>query len=208
MELPSKLLEQISFNTRSRIKKHILIVMDKSTHEEHLCQHLQTNKKQFKIAVTFLTGCNGVLNITNKHNKFYFAKSITDEDGFIQTTIPQGAYEIEFLNIEFKRIIFDKGHFTEVDYTFTITPNFPTLGSIIEISSQGPIVSFLPDDSIRDILGFNATTLYEEYNLSPNPVDILSFDNLFLETNITQGMVFKGKRFGIIHNWTMTVDPG
>ena len=55
MELPIKLLEQIAYNTRIRIEEHILIVMRKSTHEEHLAQPLQTNNKQFKIAVTFLT---------------------------------------------------------------------------------------------------------------------------------------------------------
>ena len=33
MELPAKTLEQVAFNTRNRIEKHILIVMDKSTHE-------------------------------------------------------------------------------------------------------------------------------------------------------------------------------
>ena len=55
MECPSKFLEQIAFNTRSKIEEHMLIVMDKSTHEEHLSQPLQTNNKQFKIAVTFLS---------------------------------------------------------------------------------------------------------------------------------------------------------
>ena len=45
MELPSKLLEQIAYNTRIRIEEHILIVMDKSTHEEHLSEPLQTNNK-------------------------------------------------------------------------------------------------------------------------------------------------------------------
>ena len=64
------------------------------------------------------------------------------------------------------------------------------------------------DDSIRDLLRFNARTLYEEYTSSSNPVDILSFDNIFLETDIAQGMIFKGKRSGIIHNFTMDVDPG
>ena len=64
------------------------------------------------------------------------------------------------------------------------------------------------EDSIGNLLGFNQTILYEEYNLSPNPVDILSFDNIFIETDIAQGMIFKGKRTGIIHNWTTTVDPG
>ena len=57
-------------------------------------------------------------------------------------------------------------------------------------------------------MGFNETVLWEEYNLSPNPVDILSFDNILIETNLTKGIIFKGKRTGIIHNFTMDVDPG
>ena len=208
MELPSKLLEQIAYNTRSRIEEHMLIVMDKSTHEEHLSQTLQTNNKQFKIAVTFLTGYNGIFNVTNENNKFYFKKTISDDDGFVQITIPPGAYEIESLNDEIKRIIIDKEHYTEANYPFKIKPNFSTLGSIIEKSSQGPIISFMFDDSIKDLLGFDARTLYEEYTPYDHPVDILSFDNIFLECNIAQGLIFKGKRSGIIHNWTMTVDPG
>ena len=207
MELPSKLLEQIAFNTRPKIEEHMLIVMDKSTHEEHLFQPLQTKNKQFKIAVTFLTGYNGVFNVTSTNNKFYFIKSITDRDDTI-ITIPPGAYEIESLNNEIKRIIIDEEHYTETNYPFSIKPNFSTLGSIIEISTQGPVITFVPDDSIRDLLGFNKTTIFEEYNLSPNPVDILSFDNIFLECDIAQGMIFKGRKSNIIHNWTMTVDPG
>ena len=53
MELPSKLLEQIAFNTRPKTEEHMLIVMDKSTHEKHLSQPLQTSIKRFKIAVFF-----------------------------------------------------------------------------------------------------------------------------------------------------------
>ena len=208
MELPSKLLEQIAFNTRPKIEEHMLIVMDKSTHEEHLSRPLQTKNKQFKIGVTFLTGYNGIYNLTNKNNKFYFLKSITDEDGYIQITIPPGAYEIEALNNEIKRIIIDKEYYKQDDYPFKIKPNFSTLGSIIEISSQGPAITFVPDDSIRDLLGFNKTTIYEEHNLSPNPVDIISFNNIFIETDIAKGMILKGKRTGIIMNFTMQVSPG
>ena len=207
MELPSKLLQQIAFNTRPKIEEHMLIVMDKSVHEEHLFQTLQTNNKQYKIAVTFLTGYNGIFNVTNKNNKFYFLKSITDE-GYIKISIPPGAYEIESLNNEIKRIIIDEEHYTEAIYPFNIKPNFSTLGSIIEISTQGPVITFIPDDSIGNLLGFDKTTIFEEYNLSPNPVDILSFDNIFIDTNIAQGLIFKGKRTGIIHNFTMDVDPG
>ena len=151
MELPSKLLEQIAFNTRPKIEDHMLIVMDKSTHKEHSSQPLQTNNKQFKIAITFLSGYNGIFNVKNSNNKFYFKKTISDEDGFVQITIPPGAYEIESLNDEIKRIIIDEEHYTEANYPFKIKPNFSTLGSIIEISPQGPIISFMFDDSIKDL---------------------------------------------------------
>ena len=177
-------------------------------HEEHLSQPLQTNNKQFKIAITFLTGCNGIFNITNKNNKFYFSKSLIDDNHFTQITILQVAYELESVNKEIKRIIIDQGHFTTSDYPFLIKPDFSTLGSIIEISNEESAISFIPDDSIRDLLGFNKTSIYEKYNLSPKPVDIISFDNIFFETDIAKGMIFKGKRSGIIHNFTMDVDPG
>ena len=45
MESPSKLLEQMVFNTRPKIEEHMLIVMDESTNEEQLAQPLlQTNR--------------------------------------------------------------------------------------------------------------------------------------------------------------------
>ena len=208
MELPSKLLEQTAFNTRPKIEEHILIIMDKSTHEEHLSQPLQTNNKQFKIAVTFLTAYNGIFNVTNENNKFYFTKSITDDNHYIMITIPPGSYELESLNNEIKRIIINDEHFTEDTYPFVIKPNFSTLGSIIEISNEESAISFKAGDSIGSLLGFNKRSIYEDYNLSDNPVDILSFDNIFIETDIAQGMIFKGRRSGIIHNFTMDFDPG
>ena len=147
-QLPGNIIEQIAFNTRSRIEEQILIVMNKSTHEEHLSQTIQTKNEQFKIAVTFLTGYKFIFNVTDKNNKFYFIKSITGEDGYIQISIKPGAYEIESLNDEIKRIIIDKKHHTELDDPFKIKPYFSTLGSFIEISTQGPVITFAPDDSI------------------------------------------------------------
>ena len=64
------------------------------------------------------------------------------------------------------------------------------------------------NDSIRDLLGFHAKTLHEEYNLSPNPLDKISFKDNFNETNIAKGMIFKRIRSGKITNFTMSVSPG
>ena len=209
MELPSKLLEQTAFNTRPKIEDHMLIVMDKSTHEEHLSQPLQTNNKQFKIAVTFLTVYNGIYNVTTSNIKIYFKKSTSLAHEVEEITIPPVAYENESFYKEIKRIIIDEGHFIEANHPFTNKPNFSTLGSNIKISPErSSSISFIPDDSIGNPLGFRESILYEEYNLSPNPVHILSFDNIFFDCNISQGMIFKGERSGIIHNFTMDVDPG
>ena len=168
----------------------MLVVMDKTTHEEHLSQPpLQTNNKQFKVAVTFLTGYSGNFNVTNPNNKLYFKKTITNENDFIQIIVPEGAHEIEALHDEIKRIIFDKGLYSGNEYPFSKKPNFSTLGSKLEISPQAPIIRFVFIDSIRNLSGFDETILYKEYNLSPDPVEILSFDNFFLETHFAHGMI-------------------
>ena len=43
----------MAFNRRSNVEEHMIIVMDKSRHEEHLAQPLQNNNRQFRLAVTF-----------------------------------------------------------------------------------------------------------------------------------------------------------
>ena len=207
MELPSKVLEQIAFNTRPKNDEHMLIVMDKSTHDEQFFQPLQRSNKQFKIAVTFVSAHNGIFNVTISNIKFYSKKALIDEV-FIQITISPGAYAIESLHDEIKRVIIDEGHYTEAIYPFRIKPNFSKLGSIVEILPKRSIIGFVFDDNIGNFLRFNETILWQEYNLSPNPVDSLPFDNVFLGTDVAHGMIFRGNRAAIIHNFTMDVDPG
>ena len=186
----------------------MLNIMNKSIHEEHLSQPLQTNNEQFKVAVTFLTAYNGIFNVTNSNNKFYFTKSITDDDHYIMISISPGAYEMKALNDEIKRVIINDGYFNEENYPFIIKPNFSRLGSIIEISNEESAISFKPSDSLGSLLGFNKRTIYEEYYLSDNPADILSFDNIFIECDIAKGMIFKGKQSKIKFNFTIDVSPG
>ena len=45
MELTSKKLEQIAFNTKPKIEEHVLIFTDESILEERLSQPLPTFKK-------------------------------------------------------------------------------------------------------------------------------------------------------------------
>ena len=173
MELPSKILEQKAFDTRPKIEEQMLSVMDKSTHEGHFSQPSKTNNKQFKTAVPFLTGYNGIFNLTNE-NKFYFTVSIID-DAFNQMTVAPGAYEIESLSNQIKRFIIKEGCFSEENDPFVMKPNFSTSGSVIEIKPVfvGSEISFVHDNKPRDILVFNPEIIYETYYLSPQPVDII-----------------------------------
>ena len=104
MELPTKILEKIAFNTRLKIEEHMFIVMDKISHVEHLSQPLQTNIKQFKLDVTFSTGYNGIFNVTNSNIRFCFPVSINDAD-YSVISIPSGTCELESLNDDNKRLL-------------------------------------------------------------------------------------------------------
>ena len=76
MELRSKLLEQIVFNTRSKIDENMLILMDMSIQEVNLDQPLRTNIQHFKIAVTFSTSYIGIFIAKYKNKKLNFHFSI------------------------------------------------------------------------------------------------------------------------------------
>ena len=91
------------------------------------------------------------------------------------------------MNKDFKGFFITEDHFNDSNYSFTIKPNFSSLGSIIEISRHESLYIFGHGECLQDPLGLNASTIGEEYNLKPIPVDILSFDNTFLETDLAQG---------------------
>ena len=102
MELLSEVLEEIAFSKRPKIEENMIVVVDKSSHEEHLAQPLQTTIKQFKIALTFLTGYNCIFNVTSKNDKFCFTVSIIDDD-FSQITNQQGTDDPESLDEEIRQ---------------------------------------------------------------------------------------------------------
>ena len=100
-------------------------------------------------------------------------------------------------------------YFTEDNYPIIIKPNVSALGTIKEIQPNfiGTQISFVHDDSFRDLLLFDPVVMYEKHNLLQNPVDKLLFDKNYLGTDIAQVMIFKGKRSGLIAIFGMDVDP-
>ena len=60
----------------------------------------------------------------------------------------------------------------------------------------GSQIAFTPDDSIKILSGFKPKEIHEKYNLLDYPVNTLPFDNIFLETDFAQGVIFECKRSG------------
>ena len=63
-------------------------------------------------------------------------KQNTEKNDFIQITTPPDAHKLESLNNDIKSFFIEGRHFTEVDYSYTIKPNFSTLGTVSEIFRQ------------------------------------------------------------------------
>ena len=81
-----------------------------------------------------------------------------------------------------------------------IQTNFHNFGYIIEvlltfISTQ---IGFVHDKRIRNFAVFGKVVIYEKYNLSPNAVDIISFDKVPLTPFSLVGNFFMEERDAII----------
>ena len=59
---------------------------------------------------------------------------------------------------------------------------------------------------MRGFQRFNPVVVYEKCDLSPSPVDILSFDKIYFENDITKGKVRKINGTRIIHDFATHVD--
>ena len=186
----------------------MLSIMNKSTREEFLQIPLQTNHRKFKVAVTLLTGYNGIFNIIDKNYKFfYLTHTNMPKEIIIPPDNVKKTDDITSFNTKIKELIVEVGDATGENYPFLIRPNFVNLGSIIEIDN-GWEIDFTQIGTIREVLRFKSKRISKEINHSDDPVDIISFDIIFIETDIVSGMNIDGKRTGVIHNFTMDADPG
>ena len=108
---------------------------------------------------------------------------------------------------QIKRILIEEGYFAETDFLFLIEQTISTLGFIIDFSRQETLISFIPDESIRNPLGFNASIIYEENIIITNPVDKVSVDKLFIGTDNARVIILKSNRSGILHIFKVDVSP-
>ena len=72
-------------------------------------------------------------------------------------------------------------------YYITISANTPTLGSIINISNANYTIDFTIQNSLANLLGFNRVILTSGINISPNIVNIININSIYVNCDIIKG---------------------
>jgi len=94
------------------------------------------------------------------------------------------------------------------DTGITISANTITLGSIVDIKPATTRVDFTVANSLAPLLGFNAVVLTAGYNVSPNPVDIITINQILVNYDIIGNSYLKSSLFPAIYSFQINVNSG
>jgi len=94
------------------------------------------------------------------------------------------------------------------DTGITISANTIALGSIVDIKSATIRVDFTVANSLAPLLGFNAVVLTAGYNVSPNPVDIITINQILVKCDIIGNSYLNSSPFPAIYSFPINVNTG
>lgn len=164
--------------------------------------------RSYSVALVNLESYNSVPNIEEGVNN-EFRYSPDNGLNFSTITFDTGAYELKHLN----NLLFEKmkvnGHYDSVnDVSYiNLTGDTNTLKAIMEIEN-GYVVDFRPNNSLREMLGFESQLYSDEFNQSTNPVDIMRVNTWLIKADIISGSYLNGKKENVLYSFYPNVSPG
>ena len=163
------------------------------------------NRDNYEVALIDLETYYSFPNIDTTNNQFVYIVGTTPK----VITIPTGAYSIENVNNAIQAGMRVNGDWNASagTYYITITTNPPTLGSTISIAT-GYSVDFTLPFSLANLLGFNTTVLSAGTYVSPNIVNILTVNSIFVNCNIISGSYNNGALSTVLYSYFPSVGPG
>jgi len=164
------------------------------------------NKDNYEVGLIDLETYYSFPNIDTTNNRFiYYAGTLPKV-----VTIATGTYSISDINNAIQTAMRLNGDWntTAGTYYVTITTNTPTLGSAISIAT-GYSVDFRDKNSLADLLGFDTTQfLTAGTYISPNIVNILTVNSIFINCNIISGSYSNGSLSTVLYSYFPSVGPG
>ena len=163
------------------------------------------NRDNYEVALIDLETYYSFPNIDSTNNQFVYIVGSTPK----VLTLPIGSYSIENINSTIQALMRVNGDWNAAagTYYITITTNTPTLGSAISIAT-GYSVDFTLPFSLANLLGFNTTLLTAGTYISPNIVNILTVNSIFVNCNIISGSYTNGGLSTVLYSYFPSVGPG
>src|SRR5271156_2332119 len=145
-------------------------------------------------------------NVTTSNNIFTYFNGTTNKT----ITLAVGSYDINDINTAIQNGMKANGDWdsTNSAYYITILANASTLGSIINISNVNYTIDFTVQNSLANLLGFNATVIRSGINISPSIANIININSIYVNCDIIKGSYSNGSYSPVLFNFFPTVGPG
>ena len=176
------------------------------------------HNKKYEAALLSLDMYNTIPNIIEGKNNIFKYYNGTD---WKTISILTGSYELTEINNEIQRQMVANGDYDHGDgnginppsydlYFITITANVSRSTSIINITHKNYCIDFNIENSIGKVLGYNVgdPILRYGYNESPNKVDIIHINSIFVNIDIIQGSYVDHVLSSIIYSFYPKVPFG
>ena len=196
-------LKQISENTRGKSGFMIIVSGVDSRIETTYEQPIKLDsKRKYELAFLNLETYYSFPNIDETNNKLQYKTEATAEWQDIE--IPKGCYEIKAINKEIETQV-KKSKDTDCPIKVIDNPN--TLRCMLIIKGAYE-VNFDTPNSLRTVLGFNASVYKKGTHPGEHSVNILRINSILVHTDIITSTYQNGRMEPIIYSFFPNVSPG
>jgi len=193
-------LKDIAHNTNRHHDFSILLTSNTSEFTTNIYPPIQLDDDWQVGLMNFSVYNNNIQNITAMNNVFKY--SVDGGTKWKPITLTPGSYEIDTINSEINRLMTVNG-----DTGITISANTITLGSVVDIRPAATRVDFTVTNSLALLLGFGSVVLTTGNNVSPNPVDIITINQILVNCDII-GNSYLNSPLPAIYSFPINVNTG
>jgi len=193
-------LKDIAHNTSRHHDFSILLTSNTSDFTTNIYPPIQLDD-DWQVGLMNFSVYNNIQNITTKNNIFKY--SIDNGVTWTTITLTPGSYEIDAINSEINRLMTING-----DTGITISANSITRRSVVDIKPATTKVDFTVANSLASLLGFGSVVLSTRYNVSPNPVDIITINRILVNCDIIGNSYLNNSPFPAIYSFPINVNTG
>ena len=145
---------------------------------------------------------NSIPNITNSNNVLRYSKD--DGNSWVIIKLDTGSYELSAINNEIQRLMAVNGDYDDSadnPYYITISASLSELKSIVHISRDSNKIDLTVPNLTGSVLGFTTEIISEGYNESPNIVNIIQVNSIFVNLDIISGSYVNGSASSTIYSF-------